>query len=76
MKDSAGHVLLAGSSELDASAEIFQQTEWIDYHPATAIATAIFINYDAEKGFAKDDVIMLNITGGGESLFAKENRLQ
>lgn len=75
MKDAGGTVPLATNQELDAAAELFDQTERNDIHPAAAVATATLIQ-DIRKGtISKDALVMLNITGGGEARFARDHKL-
>lgn len=75
MKDSGGHVLLASNEEMRHAATMFQTKEGIDIHPAAAVATATLI-HSAKSGLIKNDnLIMLNITGGGEERFKSENKL-
>jgi len=73
LKDSNGDVLAASNFEAETAAALFEKTEGIDIHPAAAIATATLINEVNASNIPKDDVIMLNITGGGEKRF-KQNR--
>jgi cysteate synthase len=75
MKDAGGEVLLANNVELQAAATIFETTEGIDIHPASAVAVATLIQAVENKMVEKDAVIMLNITGGGEERFKSENKL-
>jgi cysteate synthase len=75
LTDSGGDVLLAGNQQAREAARLFQETEGIDIHPASAVATATLIDA-AKNGIGnKDSVIMLNITGGGEEKFKTENQL-
>jgi cysteate synthase len=75
MKDAGGEVLLANNDELTAAADLFKKLEGNDIHPAAAVATATLID-SAKNGVVKtDDLIMLNITGGGEDKFKAENEL-
>ena len=75
MKDAGGDVLLASNEQAANAARLFLELEGNDIHPASAVALATLIAA-AEEGLVKnDDVIMLNITGGGEEKFKKENEL-
>jgi cysteate synthase len=75
MNDAGGDVLLADNQEAAEAAALFEKAEGIDIHPAAAVATATLINA-AKKGKVKSgDLIMLNITGGGENRFKAENKL-
>ena len=75
MKDAGGDVLLASNEEARKAAALFEETEGIDIHPAAAIATATLVNAAKEGRVQEDAIIMLNITGGGEERFKRENKL-
>ncbi len=75
MKDAGGDVLLASNEEAMKAAALFEETEGVDIHPAAAIATATLVNAAKEGWVQKDSLIMLNITGGGEERFKRENKL-
>ena len=75
LKDTDGEVLLASNKEADEAAKLFLQLEGNDIHPASAIATATLIDAAKNGTIKKDDVVMLNITGGGEEKFRNENEL-
>jgi len=75
MKDAGGDVLLADNNELKKAAKLFEETEGNDIHPASAVATATLIDAVNKGLVKKDDLIMLNITGGGEEKFKRENEL-
>ena len=73
--DTDGDVLIASNEEARVAAGLFLQTEGIDLHPASAIATATLTQAVKEGRVKKSDLIMLNITGGGEERFKKEHQL-
>lgn len=75
LKDSGGEVLLASNKMLREASLIFEQTEGIDIHPAAGVAVATLIEAVKNERIEKDAVIMLNITGGGESRFKAEKEL-
>ncbi len=75
LKDSGGDVLIATNKQARAAASLFQKTEGIDIHPAAAVATASLMNAVKIKKVKNDDLIMLNITGGGEEKFKAEKKL-
>lgn len=75
MKDAGGDVLTATNEEALAAAKLFEQTEGNDIHPAASVATATLINAVNKGTVKKDDVIMLNITGGGEERFKREKEV-
>lgn len=73
--DSEGDVLIANNEDADIANDLFIEKEAIDLHPASAIATATLIQAVKENRVEKDAFIMLNITGGGEYRFKKDNEL-
>lgn len=75
MKEAGGDVLCATNEEALNAGRIFEETEGNDIHPAAAVATATLINAVKEGLVAKDDCIMLNITGGGEERFKREKEI-
>ena len=75
IKDAGGTVLLGTNKEAKSAGKLFLETEGVDIHPAAAIATATLINSINDKSVDKDSIIMLNITGGGEEKFKKDNNL-
>ena len=76
LKDTSGEVLVATNEEGRKAAALFEELEGCDIHPAAAIATATLIK-EVEKGTVpQDDIVMLNITGGGEELFKREKEVE
>ncbi len=75
MKDNGGDVLLVDNTKLKEAQEIFNELEGIDIHPASAVAVASLIKTVENNIIEKDATIMLNITGGGEKRFKKDNKL-
>jgi cysteate synthase len=75
MNDAGGDILLATNEQARAAAELFLETEGNDIHPAAAVATATLINAAKNGRVKPGDLIMLNITGGGEARFKSENEL-
>ncbi len=73
MKDAGGDVLTATNDELIEAGKLFEQLEGNDIHPASAVATATLIKAVNDSTVEKDALIMLNITGGGEEKFKREN---
>ena len=73
--DSQGDVLVATNEEALAAGRLFEETEGIDLHPAAAVATASLVQAVNDRRIDPHAVIMLNITGGGEERFKRENRL-
>jgi len=75
MKDAGGDVLTANNEELEEAGKLFEELEGNDIHPASAVATATLIKAVNDGTVNKDDLIMLNITGGGEEKFKRENSI-
>lgn len=75
MKDAGGDILTATNEELIEAGKLFEKLEGNDIHPAAAVATATLIKAVNDGTVNKDDLIMLNITGGGEEKFKRENNL-
>ena len=73
LKDTNGDILAVSNDEANAAKALFEETEGIDIYHAAAVATAS-LQQAIDKGVVKtDDVVMLNITGGGESRFMAEH---
>lgn len=75
MKDAGGDVLIATNEQAKLAADLFEKTEGNDIHPAAAVATATLIEAAKNGIVQKDDLIILNITGGGEKKFKAEKEL-
>ena len=75
LKDTNGDILAVSNDEANQAKALFEETEGIDIYHAAAVATAS-LQQAVEKGMVKaDDVIMLNITGGGEKRFHAEHEI-
>ena len=75
LKDTHGDILAVSNAEANAAKALFEETEGIDIYHAAAVATAS-LQQAIEKGMVKpDDVVMLNITGGGEKRFHAEHEI-
>jgi len=73
--DSNGFVEAATNDDIDRVSAMFKELEGIDIAPAAAVAVQGMINAVNENRVKKDEVIMLNITGGGEELFKSQNKI-
>ncbi|MBR1513570.1 MAG: cysteate synthase [Bacteroidales bacterium] len=75
LKDTNGDILAVSNEEANAAKALFEETEGIDIYHAAAVAAAS-LQQAVEKGTVKaDDVVMLNITGGGERRFQAEHEI-
>ena len=68
MEDAGGDMFTATNEELRYWKNRFADLEGIDIHDAPAVAVASLATAVREGAVRKDEVIMLNITGGGEEL--------
>ena len=73
LKDTDGEIFAITNAAAKKAATLFEQTEGCDIHPAAAVATAALIKAVAEGKVDKTEIVMLNITGGGERK-AKEGK--
>ena len=73
LEDSNGDMFAVSNDESNKARNMFKELEGVDIHPAAGVATASLMQAIANKQVKADDVIMLNITGGGEALFKKEH---
>ena len=75
LKDTNGDIFAVSNEEANAALDLFEATEGIDIYHAAAVATASLLQA-VDKGMVKpDDVVMLNITGGGERRFQAEHEI-
>ncbi|MFR9651821.1 MAG: cysteate synthase [Rikenellaceae bacterium] len=72
LKATNGEILVTTNAKLRKAAELFEQLEGVDIHPAAAVATATLIKAVADGKVEKDAVVMLNITGGGEEYLKRK----
>ena len=72
LDDAGGDVYKVDNEQLHTWKENFRELEGIDIHNAAAVAVASLAQAVEEGTVKKDDVIMLNITGGGEELAKSE----
>ena len=75
LKDTNGDILAVSNNEANAAKVLFEETEGIDIYHAAAVATASLQQAVAIGTVKADDVVMLNITGGGESRFLAEHKI-
>ena len=73
LEDSNGDMFAVSNDESNRARDMFKELEGIDIYHAAGVATASLMQAIANKQVKADDVIMLNITGGGEALFKKEH---
>ena len=66
MKDAGGDMFKVNNDEIDFWKAKFLELEGVDIYSAAAVATASLAQAIEEGKVGSDEVIMLNITGGGE----------
>ena len=76
LKDSKGDVFLADNREAEEAGRLFQECEGIDISPAASVAVASLVKAAENGAVGRNEVIMLNITGGGTKRFASEFPVQ
>ena len=73
MVDTDGDFFAVTNAEAQKACDMFEELEGIDIYHAAGVATASLIQAIEKKQVKADDVVMLNITGGGEKLFKQHN---
>lgn len=68
LSDAGGNIYKVTNSEIEEWKARFKELEGIDIYSAASVAVASLSHAVAEKAVGNEEVIMLNITGGGESL--------
>lgn len=75
LSDTCGSMESVTNDEASVYLGMFERLEGVDIHPAAAVALA-GLHKAVQKGeVGTKDIIMLNITGGGEKLFKSENKV-
>lgn len=72
---SNGIMEIADNNDIVTYRKMFEEYEGVDINPAAAIALAGLDKAIRKGAIAKDKVIVLNITGGGENLFKSEKQI-
>lgn len=72
MEDAGGDIYKVDNEQLRLWKDKFLKLEGIDIHNAAAVAVASLVQAVEEGTVKKDEVVMLNITGGGEELAKSE----
>lgn len=66
LKESGGDFFVSTNAALRRASKLFEQTEGIDIHHAAAVAVDSLIQAVKQGKVGREDVVMLNVTGGGE----------
>lgn len=75
MEDATGEIFKVSNEMLHEWKEKFRELEGIDIHNASAVAVASLVQAIEGGHVGKEEVIMLNITGGGEELARSEHEV-
>ncbi|MBR3709926.1 MAG: cysteate synthase [Bacteroidales bacterium] len=75
LKDTEGDIFAVSNEEANAAKNLFEETEGIDIYHAAGVALASLIQAIYINKVQSDDVIMLNITGGGEKHFMETHEI-
>ncbi len=75
LKDTQGDMFAVTNSEAEEAQRLFLETEGVDIYSASGVATYSLMQAVRDGQVQKDDVVMLNITGGGEKHFMQERQV-
>lgn len=75
LKDTGGDVEAVTNEELRKSAAMFKELEGVDIYSASGVALCGLEKAIASGKVSKDEIVMLNITGGGEHMFKSSNSI-
>lgn len=73
LKATDGEMEKVTNKELKEACNLFKELEGIDIHPAAGVATSSLIKAVKDGKVKENDIVMLNITGGGEQRFKAEH---
>jgi len=69
---SAGAMYAVDNDEVERAMDLFEKHEKSDIHPAGGVARGALMQAIERKAVKSDDIIALNITGGGEKRIKAE----
>ena len=75
LKDTQGDIFAVSNEEANIAKSLFEETEGIDIYHAAAVAVASLVQALHINKVQPDDIIMLNITGGGEKHFMDAHQI-
>jgi cysteate synthase len=70
---SSGSMYAVNNGEIERAMDLFEELEGIDIHPAGGVALGALIQAVEAGSVGKEDVIALNITGGGEKRIKRDS---
>ena len=75
LKNTRGDIFAVSNEEAQKAKRLFEETEGIDIYSAAGVALASLIQAIQYNKVNADDIIMLNITGGGERHFMETHQI-
>lgn len=75
LKSTNGCMYGITNEELKEARRLFQELEGIDIHPAAGVATAALIKAVINGRVSPEDMVLLNVTGGGEKRLMRDERV-
>jgi cysteate synthase len=72
LSESSGFMYSVTNEEVDRAMELFERYENSDIHPASGVALGALIQAVSMKRVKSNDVIVLNVTGGGEKKIRRD----
>ena len=72
LTDTKGTTAAVPNEEAAAAAELFQETEGIDVAIAASVAVADLIRHVESGAIGREEIVMLNVTGGGHQRIREE----
>lgn len=74
LEASNGDMIAVTNEELESACQLFEKLEGIDIYSASGVAVESLRKAVKNNIVNKEDIIMLNITGGGELRFKREHK--
>ncbi len=75
LKATGGNIFKVSNAQAEAAQRLFLETEGVDIYSAAGVALHALMESVQERTVHPDDVVMLNITGGGEKRFQQGKQL-
>jgi cysteate synthase len=74
LQDTSGEMYAVTNDEVIAAASLFENLEGIDIVPAAAVATASLLQAVEHQKIGASEIVLLNITGGGEKRLLEDRQ--
>ena len=76
LSDTHGHMYAVTNQEAEAAGRLFLELEGCDLDPAAEVALGSLIQAIEQDRVQRSDLILLNVTGGGQERIAQDGRKQ